>query len=204
MPIEIPEVARRTTPVDLDQNVSYMPNLSCPLVAAETVEDDRVIIETVTDGGERALRFQFESEVGGPFGVRNPLADFLASWGDIRNDTYQSFQALADAFDALHLYAPYAVYLNESGEIYLKATPVSMFGTDPLQDDMAVLSVGDATELRRMAAILLGAISCHGYSEREGALVQWAQEMNGRIDALTTKGSDLPLEQHVKSQVKQP
>lgn len=176
MGIQIPEIARQLVTVDVDKHFAHLPNCSCPTPGAEEMFNDHVLVETVVDGGKRALRFQFQSEVGGPFG--GPSFTF---WGR--------------GYD---FFAPYAIYLNENGELYLRRTPLSFAGTHPVEDAGEQLRTD---ELSRMVVMVTSALGCVGTAHDDFALIALAQSIDAAAGRLSTVGGELPKHDQVAAQV---
>lgn len=190
--LTIPNLPRTTIPVDIDANADYPPSLSCPVVRGEVVEDDRVIIEKVTDGGRGALRLQFQSEVGGLFGPQNPYKALLSRMS-ADAITYAAIKAMADGFDQVHFYSTYAIYINDDGEVYARETPWSVTGTTQADDLPTRYNVGDAATLDRLVTMAFGAVACRGYVQDDPSLVQWVRYQVPILRAFSTQGKDLPV-----------
>lgn len=176
MGIQIPDIERQLVTVDVDKHFAHLPNCSCPTPGAEEMFNDHVLVETVIDGGKRALRFQFQSEVGGPFG--GPSFTF---WGR--------------GYD---FFAPYAVYLNEEGALYLRKTPLSLSGTRASEDSVKTYRT-DA--LPRMTLMVASALGCVGTTHDDFALLALAQSIDAAASQLYTAGVELPKADAVAAQV---
>lgn len=170
--IKIPDIVRQNIPVDIDEHKGFMPSCSCVSPESAHMFDDRVIVETVVDKGMRALRFQFKSEVGGPFGKSGP------DWKQ---------------------FAPYAVYVNEAGEIFLRATLPT--GTGATQDqEYGTQYRTDA--LPRMATMLFSALACVGVWYGQFELIDIAQSLGEHPELFYTSGGELPFTHRVAEQVR--
>lgn len=163
--IDIPEIARREIPIDIKTNYAQLPNGNCALIAADQVTDDRVIVETLKDGGKKALRFQFKSEVGGPFGLEDPLREWR-----------RQFPPLFETGPKLQYYAPYAIYLTEEGEVYLRPTPARAEGTTQADDANERHAPDD---LDRLLVLLTGALVCGTNVKGADGHRQWVLKQYG-------------------------
>lgn len=202
--ITLPLIPRTEILIDLKENAEHLPNCNCVPIAADTVANDRVIVETIALNGERALRFHFASEVGGPFGRPNPFEDPLSAmqttrhWGGSSEALYEQFRVLRDDFATRYSWSPYAIYWTTSGEIYLSD------GHTRYQVD----------QLERVALILASALSCVGFAQLQGAgqtagrvgdgraLIAVAQDLYAARRRLRTSGALLPHPDRVEAQTK--
>ncbi|MBI4366028.1 MAG: hypothetical protein HY543_04335 [Deltaproteobacteria bacterium] len=156
MALTFPNIMRQTVP---------MGDGSFPAVVC-TAADDAMIVETVTDRGQRALRLQFRSEIGGAFGGS-------IGWGAHK----------------VSFFAPYAVYLTEAGTVYLRETPASLIGTTAEQDGEVV---DRAVELDRLATLTGSALLCAGVARSDFALVDLAEAIADGGLSLITTGATVP------------
>lgn len=207
----LPDIPRRDMPVDVKENRRFLPNLNYVPIDPERVANDRCLIETVTDPHRhvRALRVQLKSEVGGPFGVRNPYRaqlDALAARGAISSDeiVVPALQILNASLDLMQGYSEYVFYLTAKGEIYLRKTPPSRQGTTAAHDGTMTFNVGRTeTERKRAVMIVASALANYGFIHEDDGLLDLATALYDHWAELQTLGDALPSADQIQVQVQE-
>lgn len=199
--MSIPDIKRMEVPVDVKENWGNLPNLNCAPYEAEKVTDDRVIVETVAlSDGRKALRFQFKSEIGGLFGMHQPLGFAPERLYAIERHTRVKGWA-SQILQAQEAYAPYAIYVEEGGLMYAKDAVAGLSqAVDASTDGERMYKIDEPD---RMLMILAGVLACGGMERKDGWFMALGDQLMHQQGNIRTAGEDLPKPDQVKSQQKE-
>lgn len=158
--------------IEIKSNESYLPSVTCNTLQDKST-NDAVYLQSVEIGGKKALRFRFESEVGGYLGRRNPFTNLYGARTIEANWTKKYGEI-----------SPYEIYLTEDSELYAREVETGAIHTLTEQNDPEVFV--------RAHALVLAALGCYGtvtgsYSMKDLMLLGAKMLPN-----LTSPGESLP------------